>query len=202
MAEVAGLLRLSAWCGCRAGVADRALLRHLPRWHRPYQNIRCECPIHAAGTAWLGHPRRINRRGSGRQVGSPATTATAITPHTPSPEGRPRPDPAPEGRAHGGPRPRKAGHGRPRQSWQKARNPELSCAHQVTPTGSQSVRFPGSPCPPERIIRMHVHTYVTELALAAEPSKLGKAQQGGARQALQRRHVICAGVVDDRTRDG
>ena len=27
---------------------------------------------------------------------------------------------------------------------------------------------------------MHVHTYLTELALAAEPSKLGKAQQGKA----------------------
>jgi DNA-binding NarL/FixJ family response regulator len=35
------------------GAADRLLLRHLPRWHRPYQDIRCECPIHAAGTTWL-----------------------------------------------------------------------------------------------------------------------------------------------------
>jgi hypothetical protein len=34
--------------------------RHLPRRHHPYRGIRCECPIHAAGTTWLGHPRRIN----------------------------------------------------------------------------------------------------------------------------------------------
>ena len=36
----------------------------------------------------------------------------------------------------------------------------------------------------------HLLTYVTELALAAEPSR------------LPGWHVICAGVVDDRTRDG
>ena len=28
-------------------------------WHRPYQAIRRGCPIHAAGTTWLGHSRRI-----------------------------------------------------------------------------------------------------------------------------------------------
>jgi hypothetical protein len=43
-----------------------SLLRHLPRWHHPYRGIRCECPIHAAGTTWLGHPRRMNGGGSGR----------------------------------------------------------------------------------------------------------------------------------------
>src|SRR5690242_3660247 len=31
-------------------------------WPRSYQTIRCGCPIHAAGTTWLGHPRRINGR--------------------------------------------------------------------------------------------------------------------------------------------
>jgi len=34
-------------------------LRHLSRWHHQHRGVRCECPIHAAGTTWLGHPRRI-----------------------------------------------------------------------------------------------------------------------------------------------
>jgi hypothetical protein len=42
----------------------------------------------------------------------------------------------------------------------------------------------------ENPIYMYLHTYLTESALAAEPS------------GLPGRHVICAGVVDDRTRDG
>lgn len=42
----------------------------------------------------------------------------------------------------------------------------------------------------ENPIYMRLHTYITELALAAEPSR------------LPGWHVICAGVVDDRTRDG
>jgi hypothetical protein len=48
----------------------------------------------------------------------------------------------------------------------------------------------GPRCPPENSIYMHLHTYVTELALAAEPSR------------LPGWHVNYAGVVDDRTRDG
>jgi hypothetical protein len=58
---------------------------HLPRWHHPHRGIRCESPIHAAGTTWLGHSRRINSRAGGRQAGSRATTATAITRQMPSP---------------------------------------------------------------------------------------------------------------------
>jgi hypothetical protein len=30
-----------------------------PPWPHPYQIIRCGCPIHAAGTTWLGHSRHI-----------------------------------------------------------------------------------------------------------------------------------------------
>ncbi len=126
---VAGLVWLRGWCGCGAAAADRALLRHLPRWHRPYQNIRCECPIHAAGTTWLGHPRRINRWDSGRQVGSPATIATAITPHTSSPGRQGTADPGPRKAGHGGPR---APEGRPRQT--PAPGP-----------GRQATAGPGSP---------------------------------------------------------
>src|SRR5207253_1483841 len=52
-----------------------------------------ECPIHAA-TTWLGHPRRVDGGGSDRARPDPgATTATAITPPTPSREDRPRPAP-------------------------------------------------------------------------------------------------------------
>src|SRR5690349_12108414 len=47
----------------RPGAAGRALPCHLPRWHHQQRGIRCECPIHAAGTTWLGHPRRINGEG-------------------------------------------------------------------------------------------------------------------------------------------
>ena len=53
---------------CWAGAAVRALLRHLPHWHHRHRRIRCECPIHAAGTTWLGHSRRI--RGPGRGPGA------------------------------------------------------------------------------------------------------------------------------------
>jgi hypothetical protein len=55
MAEVTGLTA--------ADHPLRPLCQHLPRRHRPYRGIRCECPIHAAGTTWLGHPRRINGEG-------------------------------------------------------------------------------------------------------------------------------------------
>ena len=95
--------------GAENCAADRPLLRHPPRWHHQHRGIRCECPIHAAGTAWLGHSRRLNGWGSGRQAGSGATTVTAITPHTPGPEGRPSPPP-------------KAGPARPRR--QAQRGPE------------------------------------------------------------------------------
>ena len=78
----------AAWRGGLARLGH-PLLRHLPRWHHQHRGIRCECPIHAAGTTWLGHPRRINGGGSSRGAGSPATTATAITPQTPGPEDRP-----------------------------------------------------------------------------------------------------------------
>jgi hypothetical protein len=40
--------------------APPAPSRHLPRRHHQHRGIRCECPIHAAGTTWLGHPRRIS----------------------------------------------------------------------------------------------------------------------------------------------
>ena len=79
----------AAWCGGvrRPGAADRALLLcRLPRWHHQHRGIRCGCPIQAAGTTWLGHPRRTKRRGQRPRAGSPATTATAITPHMPGPE--------------------------------------------------------------------------------------------------------------------
>ena len=38
-------------------------------WHHPYQLIRRECPIHAAPTTWLGHPRRIRGPDRARQAG-------------------------------------------------------------------------------------------------------------------------------------
>src|SRR5690348_4660518 len=42
----------------RAG-GPRGRERRIPSlWHRPYQMIRRGCPIHAAGTTWLGHSRR------------------------------------------------------------------------------------------------------------------------------------------------
>ena len=49
MAEVTGLIA--------ADHPLRLLCHHLPRRHHPYRGIRCECPIHAAGTTWLGHSR-------------------------------------------------------------------------------------------------------------------------------------------------
>ena len=53
----------------RPGAARRPLLCRLPRWHHQHRGIRCECPIHAAGTTWLGHPRRMNSRGQPRTGG-------------------------------------------------------------------------------------------------------------------------------------
>jgi hypothetical protein len=38
--------------------------------HRPYQIIRCGCPIHAAPATWLGHSRRINGRARVASEGS------------------------------------------------------------------------------------------------------------------------------------
>ena len=76
---------LRACRGFGKPVAVKRASHHLPRWHHPHRGIRCECPIHAAGTTWLGHSRRINSRGGSRQAGSRATTATAITRQMPSP---------------------------------------------------------------------------------------------------------------------
>jgi uncharacterized OsmC-like protein len=62
----------------RPGAADRALLLcRLPRWHHQHRGIRCECPIHAAGTTWLGHPRRMNGRGQPRTGGGSRERAGA-----------------------------------------------------------------------------------------------------------------------------
>jgi hypothetical protein len=77
----------------RPGAGDRLRLRHLPLRHHQHRGIRCECPIHAAGTIWLGHPRRMKGRSSGRKARSGATTATALTSRIPSPKGRPGPTP-------------------------------------------------------------------------------------------------------------
>src|SRR5690348_12604280 len=47
--------------GCRASLAGAGTNRLQSLRHRPYQVIRCGCPIHAAPATWLGHSRRIKR---------------------------------------------------------------------------------------------------------------------------------------------
>jgi hypothetical protein len=80
-------ITLPAW----PGTEDRLLLRRLHRWHHQPRGRRCGCRVHAAGTTWLRHPRRIRRANGGGGRGSGATAATAITPRTPGPEGGPWP---------------------------------------------------------------------------------------------------------------
>jgi hypothetical protein len=63
---------------CPPGAWMRERESGLPSlWHNPYHIIRCECPIHAAGTTWLGHPRRIRGPDREGQAGIGTSTSRA-----------------------------------------------------------------------------------------------------------------------------
>ena len=89
----------ASWLGLETAAASwlgaapkRSGLQSL--WHRTHQIIRCGCPIHAAPTTWLGHPRlkpgpgRDGERGSwvpgafrDRRSTSKASRHEGQTPH-------------------------------------------------------------------------------------------------------------------------